>query len=109
VEQLGSELEVLAASVQSNIKNNKMDNRLARVVGIRLGSGCGKSHRLLEAPKILGAHCVYITYNLDQELDFDLGNVQVAILLRILLWIAEVPNVGCAEPQRSCKAFSVAR
>ena len=37
------------------------DNRAGRVVGIHLGSGCGKTHLLLEAPRLLQRPGIYVT------------------------------------------------
>eukprot|EP00522_Entomoneis_paludosa_P001263 CAMPEP_0172470944 /NCGR_PEP_ID=MMETSP1065-20121228/67556_1 /TAXON_ID=265537 /ORGANISM="Amphiprora paludosa, Strain CCMP125" /LENGTH=663 /DNA_ID=CAMNT_0013229021 /DNA_START=434 /DNA_END=2425 /DNA_ORIENTATION=+ len=71
------------------------DGRAGRVVGIRLGSGCGKSHLLLEAPRILQQHGIYITYNLDQLLTFDCQDGSKAVLLRTLLRLAKLPNKMC--------------
>lgn len=95
-----------AKEIEDNI-NNRADNRLGRIVGIRLGSGCGKSHLLLETPKILNAHGIYITYNLDQDLQHDENEPKGAILLRILLRIATVPNKKCPDFFRSNEGKSL--
>lgn len=62
---------------------------------MRLGSGCGKLHLLLEAPKLLEQHSIYITCDLGQFLGPEQKQGKNAILLRILLRLAKVPNVNC--------------
>lgn len=84
-------------TVEDNIIHDSEDNRLGRIVRVRLGSGCGKSHFLLEAPKILNAHGIYIAYNLDQDLQHDENEPKGSILLRILLRLATVPNARCPD------------
>ena len=67
------------------------DDRTGRVVGIRLGTGCGKTHLLLEAPRLLSKQGIYVTYNLDQFLLVDVQQPRRAVLLRILLRHVECP------------------
>ena len=80
------------AKLRQNINKPQDGNHTARVVGIRLGTGCGKSHLLLEAPKILKHHGIYITYNLEQDLRYDINDPDRALSLRILLRLANLPN-----------------
>lgn len=71
------------------------DDRTGRVVGIRLGSGCGKTHLLLEAPRLLSKQGIYITYTLEQSLRIDVQQPRRAVLLRILLRLDEIPHAVC--------------
>lgn len=91
VKNLRDQCEVVKQSIQ----NNEEDSRAGRLVGIRLGSGCGKSHLLLESPRILKQHGIYVTYNLNQSLKVDNQNGTKTILLRILLRLAQIPNKMC--------------
>ncbi|KAL3897930.1 MAG: hypothetical protein SGARI_006798 [Bacillariaceae sp.] len=78
----------------ADIADYRADYRAGRVVGIRLGSGCGKSHLLLEAPKLLGMPGIYVTYNLEQTLKADKQDPRAAVLLRILLRLAQIPHAA---------------
>lgn len=73
------------------------DYRSGRVLGIRLGSGCGKSHLLLDAPKLLKSKGLYITYNLNQSLELDVKHPRRALLLRFLLRMASIPHATCDD------------
>jgi len=91
-EVLKQDLRDTCAKLRLNIEMQPEGNRTARVVGIRLGTGCGKSHLLLEAPNILKHHGIYITYNLEQDLQYDINYPSRAVSLRILLRLAKLPN-----------------
>jgi hypothetical protein len=77
----------------------KAANRLPRIIVIGLGTGCGKTHLLLQAPELLGAYRIYITFNLEQhdKLRMDRKFPRQSILLRILLRLCGVANVGCGN------------
>jgi hypothetical protein len=72
----------------------KATHRLPCIIVIGLGTGCGKTHLLLEAPELLNAHR---TYNLEQHelLRMDRKFPRQSILLRILLRLCGVAKVGC--------------
>lgn len=75
------------------------DARSARTAYIRLGTGCGKTHLLQEAPGLLGStSSTYLTYNMNQRLLFDTQNGASAVLLRLLLRFAcKATNFGCDD------------
>jgi len=89
---LVQELRKLCDDLHKSIESSGLDRQAGRIVGIRPGTGCGKSHILLEAPKILNNTGIYITYNLDQNLQFDKEHPQESVLLRIILRLRGVPN-----------------
>ena len=91
-EILKQKLRDTCAKLRLNIEMEPEGNRTARVIGIRLGTGCGKSHLLLEAPNMLKHHGIYITYSLEQDLRYDLNYPNRALSLRILLRLAKLPN-----------------
>ena len=65
------------------------------MVGIHLGSGCGKTHLLLEAARLLQRPGIHVTCNLNQNLHVDRLNPRETVLLRVLLRLAEVPHAKC--------------
>ena len=93
-EKLGSDLRHHHNILLEKISKPR-DNRDNRVTAIRLGTGCGKTHMLLEAPRLLNAHGIYITFNLDENLSQDIQRPQQTILLRILLRLQLFPNKNC--------------
>jgi len=103
---LVQELRKLCDDLHKSIESSGLDRQAGRIVGIRLGTGCGKSHILLEAPKILNNTGIYITYNLDQNLQFDKEHPQESVLLRIILRLRGVPNT---RPPPSSRADSDVR
>ena len=80
-----------------NIRNSNLpksipayskNNRETVAIGLRLGSGFGKTHVLTEAPALLGlpqSSSVYITYSHDQQLGADKKKTKEAALLRLIL------------------------
>lgn len=96
---VGKQLAIQCATVDTNMQgipqtdgSYEEDSRAGRVVGIRLGSGCGKTHLLLEAPRLLEKPGIYISYNLEQTLLADKLRPRQAILLRVLLRLAAIPH-----------------
>lgn len=70
------------------------EDRTPVVIGVRMGSGYGKTHVLTEAPTLLGIRCVYVTYNLKQALALDKVFPAKCFLFRGLLAI-----LGCKPPE----------
>jgi len=66
-------------------------------IGLRLGTGCGKTHVLTEAPEWLNAHGVYVTYNMNQLLSVDGLMPDRAILLRLTLALHGCGSSQCAQ------------
>jgi hypothetical protein len=83
-------------SSMTNVGPQDQDDRSPRVIGLHLGSGCGKTHLLLNAPGWLNGEGIYVTYNQDQDLAMDREKPQQAFLLRILLRSYGLSNQGCA-------------
>ena len=51
-------------NLKSNVEKEPKGNHTAQVVGIHMGTGCGKSsHLLLDVPKILKHHGIHITHS----------------------------------------------
>jgi hypothetical protein len=72
--------------------------RDARVMGMCSGTGTGKTHALLVAPDLVGAsHSVYVTYNMDQDIDHDKAAARNAIVLRVAMVHMGVSQRGCAD------------
>lgn len=89
---LVKDLRDVLVTLRHNIEDAPEGNRTARVVGVCMGTGCGNSHLLLEALKILKCHGIYITYNLAQSLKYDIDCPDKTASLRIILRLAAVPN-----------------
>ncbi len=91
---ISTELQLKSTSLD----RNNSGGRNPRLLGLRMGPGCGKTHMLLAAPKLLGISSnVYITYDNCQNTAFDARFPQSAILLRILLRLAGVANIECPD------------
>ena len=78
--------------------NDGASSRDRRILGIYAGTGCGKTHALLDAKtRLNGDTGIYITYNLEQLLSFDREFPHIAVLLRVLLRHAafDVSNRTC--------------
>jgi hypothetical protein len=72
--------------------------RAPRVMAFYGGTGNGKTHMLLEAGRLLGADVtIYITYNMDQSLEFDQTQPRIAICLRVLMRFLGATNSACSE------------
>ena len=85
----------LPKSVPAYSKNN----RETVAIGLRLGSGFGKTHVLTEAPALLGlpqSSSVYITYSHDQQLGADKKKTKEAALLRLILASHGCSSIACA-------------
>ena len=80
--------------------NDGASSRDPRILGIYAGTGCGKTHALLDAKtRLNGDTGIYITYNLQQRLSFDRKFPYIAVLLRVLLRHEAfgVSNVTCGH------------
>jgi hypothetical protein len=78
--------------------NFKEEDRHEVVIGIRLGSGFGKTHAIVEAPKWLSSAGIYTTYNLAQQLERDNRHPRKALLIRLIL-------IMSGATPRSCGTF----
>lgn len=59
-------------AIRERMRTYTRNDRQQVVVGLRLGSGFGKTHVLTEAPDLLSAtKGIYVTYNLQQNLAVD--------------------------------------
>eukprot|EP00550_Attheya_septentrionalis_P012931 CAMPEP_0198303934 /NCGR_PEP_ID=MMETSP1449-20131203/57141_1 /TAXON_ID=420275 /ORGANISM="Attheya septentrionalis, Strain CCMP2084" /LENGTH=555 /DNA_ID=CAMNT_0044006441 /DNA_START=142 /DNA_END=1809 /DNA_ORIENTATION=+ len=88
--------EIISSMRSAGPQPQDGDSRSPLVIGLRLGSGCGKTHLLLNAPAWLGSTGFHVTYNQGQDLAMDRKKPKQAILLRILLRSHGVSNLGCA-------------
>jgi hypothetical protein len=87
-------MEALQASLRQ-IRNQQLpaliraytpENRVPVALGLRLGTGFGKTHVLTEAANLLGiTTSVYINYNHQQDLVIDLQEIRKATLLQVIL------------------------
>lgn len=72
------------------------------VIGLRVGSGFGKTHLLTEAPSLLGAQGLYVTYNGDQNVECDVALPVKTLLIRLILMAR-----GCS--QNLCETFILSK
>jgi hypothetical protein len=90
-------LQAALQAAADGLDRSSVNDGAARVLGLPLGTGAGKTHVLQVAPALLGVDTtVYITYNHGQDLRRDRRNPGSAILLRLLLRLAGVPNISSA-------------
>ncbi|CAJ1370356.1 unnamed protein product [Effrenium voratum] len=87
-------------------------SRAPRLMALSAGTGTGKTHSLLEAPKALASadrawtdcEFIYITYNQEQDLTMDLETqffaCQKAVLWRLMLRQVGTSNQGCGKALR---------
>ena len=73
------------------------NDRRPLVVSIRAGLGNGKTHALQQAPRLLDALGVYITYNGSQGISKDAKQAGKCVLLRILFALLGTENYGAAR------------
>jgi hypothetical protein len=64
-EKLGKDLRAKRDKIRNTFLFS--NDQAARVIAIRLGTGCCKTHLFLEAPRLLDAHGIYITFILEQH------------------------------------------
>lgn len=81
-----------------NISKYSPTNRESVAIGLRLGSGFGKTHVLTEAAELLGiSSSVYITYNHSQDLTTDTQAAAKATLIRLILASHGCSSILCAQ------------
>jgi hypothetical protein len=98
VDEMTKELIELRDVIKPKLRNFKENERHEVVIGIRLGSGFGKTHAIVEAPKWLNGKGIYTTYNLKQQLDKDNRHPRKALLIRLIL-------IMSGATPRSCGTF----
>jgi len=84
--------------IRGRLAKYKKTDRQAVIVGVRLGTGFGKTHVLTGAPEWLNALGIYVTYNMIQKLTIDKADPVRSILIRLILALH-----GCGSPQ--CDEF----
>ena len=69
---------------------------------------------MTEAPELLGAHGVYVAYNLDQRLNRDKAHPIEALLIRLMLSVLGCSQISCGDflisriPELSQPTYAVA-
>ena len=88
-DEMREELCVLRDRIRPRLDDFDEEKSVKReklVIGVRLGTGYGKTHGLVEAGRLLSTFpLIYITYNQGQILDQDEKNVRKALLIRLIL------------------------
>ena len=84
-DEIRNQLIELRDSIHQTLQHYQRNDRRAVVIGIRLGSGFGKTHVLTAAPELLDAAGLYITYNLGQVLHNDRASPLKCLYLRLIL------------------------
>ena len=69
----------------SMFKDYVPNDRKQVVIGLRLGTGYGKTHVLTRFPEWLTAHAIYVTYNDNQNLNADQKAPEKALYIRLIL------------------------
>ena len=92
------ELLELQDAIRPKLKNFNEEDRDEIIIGIRLGSGFGKTHAIVEALKWLHGKGIYTTYNLKQQLVKDNRHPRQALLIRLIL-------IMSGATPRSCGTF----
>ena len=87
--------------IQERLKTYKRLDRQNVVLGMRLGSGFGKTHLLTEAPRLLQAQGLYVSYNMGQDLRRDRESPAQALLVRLMLTACGCSQLNCGEFIRS--------
>jgi hypothetical protein len=97
-EEMRHQLIGLRDAIRSKLVTFNEDQRHEIVIGIRLGSGFGKTHAIVEAPTWLSAKGIYTTYNLHQKLEKDNLHPRKTLLIRLIL-------IMLGATPRSCGFF----
>ena len=72
--------------IRERLKIYQPNDRAKVVIGVRLGTGYGKTHILTEAPELLGrVKGVYVTYNLGQTLTVDRAMPVKCVFFQMIL------------------------
>jgi hypothetical protein len=90
-----SELIALRDAIRPKLEGFKEYDRHEVVIGIRLGSGFGKTHAIVQAPEWLSGQGIYTTYNLKQQLVKDHRHPRKALLLRLILIMSGATPLSC--------------
>ena len=97
--EMKDQLKRKREEIRAKLKVYNPNDRQKVVIGVRLGSGFGKTHVLTEAPDLLSAaKGIYLTYNLDQDLRVDKESPVKCLLIRLMLAL-----IGCK--QYKCSLF----
>lgn len=91
-----NELKDKREKIRETLKTYRPNDRQPVVIGIRLGSGFGKTHVLTEAPELLVGKGIYVTYNLLQDLQVDKKYTVKSLLVRLILTLAGCKQVMCS-------------
>mmetsp|Transcript_7043 Transcript_7043/g.17346 ORF Transcript_7043/g.17346 Transcript_7043/m.17346 type:complete len:543 (-) Transcript_7043:28-1656(-) len=83
--------------IQPMLREYVPNDRRQVVVGLRLGTGYGKTHVLTRFPEWLSSHAVYVTYNDNQNLDVDRKNPEIALYIRLILALHGWSSKTCAH------------
>lgn len=79
------------------VKTYTSSDRQAVVIGLRLGTGFGKTHVLTGFPEWLNACGIYVTYNMNQLLTVDRKHPDKVILIRLTLALHGCASTQCAQ------------
>jgi len=96
-DQMKMQLRSLREEIRPKLQTYAPLDRQGVVVGIRLGTGNGKTHALTEAPEWLDALGIYLTYNLEQDLSVDQRYPEAAMLIRLTLSLHGCGSVQCTQ------------
>lgn len=88
------------------LMNFNPEDRVRVVIGIRLGTGCGKTHALVEAGKCLSSTLplIYVTYNQNQLLTADKADPRKALLIRLILALTGAASTSTDKFLNSAEA-----
>lgn len=87
--------------IHERLKTYKRNDRQNVVLGMRLGSGFGKTHLLTEAPSLLGVQGLYVSYNMNQDVRNDIESPAQALLVRLMLSACGCSQLNCGQFVRS--------
>ena len=96
-EEMKKQLCELREVIQPMLKAYVPNDRKQVVIGLRLGTGYGKTHVLTRFPEWLSARGIYVAYNDNQNLDSDRRAPEKAIYIRLILALYGWSSKMCSQ------------
>ena len=100
-EETQTELCKKREEIHERLKSYRRQGRENVVLGMCLGSGFGKTHLLTEAPNLLQAQGLYVSFGMNQDLKEDIASPEQALLVRLMLSALGCSQLDCGEFIRS--------
>ena len=96
-EEMRTQFCEMRKEIEPMLEKYVPNDRKQVVIGLRLGTGNGKTHVLTRFPEWLSAHAIYVTYNDDQKLAADKKAPEKALYIRLILALYGWSSKMCSQ------------